>query len=85
MLMDSAAGELLAVHVESIQLREDHWVVADLLGKAGHIRTVPIPAWVKAYHVLWRVVDRTGRPWRSPKSRRGRNGPAPGGKTSTGL
>ena len=35
-------GELLALRVESIQLCEEHWVVADLLGKAGHIRTVPV-------------------------------------------
>jgi site-specific recombinase XerD len=35
-------GELLPLHVDSIQLREEHWVIADLLGKAGHIRTVPI-------------------------------------------
>jgi integrase len=41
-------GELLTLRVESIQLREDHWVIADLLGKAGHIRTVPVPSWVKA-------------------------------------
>jgi len=40
-------GELLALRVDSIQLREEHWVIADLLGKAGHIRTVPIPSWVK--------------------------------------
>ena len=33
-------SELLALRVESIQLREEHWVIADLLGKAGHIRTV---------------------------------------------
>ncbi|MGH9630048.1 MAG: tyrosine-type recombinase/integrase [Bryobacteraceae bacterium] len=36
-------GELLALRVDSIQLREEHWVIADLLGKAGHILTVPIP------------------------------------------
>ena len=29
-------GELLALRVNSIQLREEHWVIADLLGKAGH-------------------------------------------------
>jgi hypothetical protein len=29
-------------------MREEHWVIADLLGKAGHIRTVPVPSWVKA-------------------------------------
>ena len=38
-------GELLALRVDSIQSREEHWVIADLLGKAGHIRTVPIPSW----------------------------------------
>ena len=36
-------GELLGLHVASIQSREERWVIADLLGKAGHIRTVPIP------------------------------------------
>jgi integrase len=41
-------GELLVLRIHSIQLREEHWVIADLLGKAGHIRTVPISAWVKA-------------------------------------
>jgi integrase len=40
-------GELLALTMRSVQLREDHWVIADLHGKAGHIRTVPIPVWVK--------------------------------------
>ena len=40
-------GELLALTMRSVQLREDHWVIADLHGKAGHIRTVPVPTWVK--------------------------------------
>ena len=68
-------GELLALRVESIQLREEHWVVADLLGKAGHIRTVPVPAWVKnaidewkeasgiTEGALFRAIHRTGRVW----------------------
>jgi site-specific recombinase XerD len=33
-------AELLALRVESIQQGEEHWVIADLIGKAGHIRTV---------------------------------------------
>jgi integrase len=61
--------------VNSIQLREEHWVIADLLGKAGHIRTVPIPAWVKAAidewknaagiaeGALFRSINKTGRVW----------------------
>jgi integrase len=40
-------GELLALTLESIQQREEHWVIADLVGKGGHVRTVPIPRWVK--------------------------------------
>jgi site-specific recombinase XerC len=35
-------GELLGLNMKSIQLREQHWVIADLVGKGGHIRTVPI-------------------------------------------
>jgi len=40
--------------LESIQQREEHWVIADLVGKGGHIRTVPMPAWVKAVIDAWR-------------------------------
>jgi len=47
-------GELLALRSESIQLREDHWVIADLMGKAGHVRTVPIPLWAKAAIDEWK-------------------------------
>ncbi|HXX19053.1 MAG TPA: site-specific integrase [Candidatus Acidoferrum sp.] len=47
-------GELLALSAESIQLREDHWVIADLTGTAGHVRTVPIPLWVKAAIDEWK-------------------------------
>jgi len=68
-------GELLALHVDSIQLREEHWVIADLIGKAGHIRTVPIPSWVKAAidgwkeasgiqdGALFRSINKVGRVW----------------------
>ncbi|MBV8437389.1 MAG: hypothetical protein JOY95_07750 [Silvibacterium sp.] len=47
-------GEVLALTVSSIQLlREEHWVIADLHGKAGHIRTVPIPLWVTGAIDRW--------------------------------
>ena len=46
-------GELLSLAMDSIQVREEHWVIADLKGKAGHIRTVPIPQWVKAAVDVW--------------------------------
>jgi len=39
--------EAAALKIEHLQLREGHWVIADLNGKGGHIRTVPMPDWVK--------------------------------------
>src|SRR6058998_2584505 len=48
-------AELLALTLESIQQREDHWVIADLVGKGGHVRTVPIPTWVKTAVDEWMV------------------------------
>jgi integrase len=68
-------GELLALTLESIQQREDHWVIADLVGKGGHVRTVPIPTWVKtavdewtaivgiADGVVFRAINKAGRVW----------------------
>ncbi len=47
-------GELLALRVDAIQLREEHWVIADLLSKAGHMRAIPIPAWVKVAVDAWK-------------------------------
>ena len=46
-------GQLLALTLESVQQREEHWVIADLVGKGGHIRTVPIPLWVKSAVDAW--------------------------------
>ena len=46
-------GELLSLAMDSVQVREEHWVIADLKGKAGHIRTVPVPRWVKAAVDVW--------------------------------
>ena len=68
-------GELLALHLASIQQREEHWVIADLVGKGGHVRTVPIPTWVKGHVDAWtaaaaithgpvfRAINKTGRVW----------------------
>jgi hypothetical protein len=36
-----------------LQQREEHWVIADLVGKGGHVRTVPVPLWVKAAVDVW--------------------------------
>ena len=66
-------AEIVTVAVEDFELREDHWVLADLIGKGGHMRTIPVPGWVKATvdawvssaglqsGVLFRPVGKTGR------------------------
>jgi hypothetical protein len=68
-------GELLALQLGWIQQREEHWVIADLVGKGGHVRTVPVPAWVKDAIDAWtaaasitegtvfRAVSKSGRVW----------------------
>ena len=68
-------AELLALTLESVQQREEHWVIADLVGKGGHVRTVPIPGWVKdavdawtdAVHIthgpVFRAINKAGRVW----------------------
>ena len=40
-------SELVTLKSDQVQKREDHWVIVDLVGKARHVRTVPIPLWVK--------------------------------------
>jgi integrase len=46
-------AELTALRLEDIQQREEHWVIADLIGKGGHMRTIPVPDWVKAGIDQW--------------------------------
>jgi len=40
-------SEVADLTMQHLQQREEHWVIADLIGKATHIRTVPVPGWVK--------------------------------------
>jgi len=35
--------EAVELSFSHIQQREDHWAIVDLKGKAGHIRTIPVP------------------------------------------
>jgi site-specific recombinase XerD len=60
---------------DHLQRREDHWAIVDLIGKGGHIRTVPVPEWVKRFRDDWfqsasitkgrlfRCVCRSGTTW----------------------
>jgi len=68
-------SELVGLELDEIQMRQGHWAVVDLIGKGGHIRTVPIPQWVKAALDQWivaaevtegrifRAVARAGKVW----------------------
>jgi site-specific recombinase XerD len=68
-------SELVGLELDEVQMRQGHWAVVDLIGKGGHIRTVPIPAWVKAALDQWtaaagvrdgrifRAVARAGKVW----------------------
>jgi site-specific recombinase XerC len=51
-------SELVGLEMDEIQMRQGNWAVVDLIGKGGHIRTVPIPQWVKAALDQW--IERPG-------------------------
>ena len=67
--------ELTDLTLDHLQRREEHWAIVDLVGKGGHIRTVPVPGWVKQAIDDWlrmarvtegrifRRVCRTGMAW----------------------
>jgi integrase len=46
---------MASLTVEDIQLRENRWVIIDLLGKGGRVRTVAIPIWVKKGIDAWQA------------------------------
>ena len=68
-------AELIAIKVGDFEQRDGHWLLPDMLGKGGHIRTVPVPGWVKAAVDRWtraagiatgpvfRTVDRADQVW----------------------
>ena len=45
--------ELASLDIEDIQMREGRWVIADLRGKGGRIRTVAVPVWVRSGIEVW--------------------------------
>jgi integrase len=68
-------AELAALRKEDIQVRQGHWAIVDLVGKGNHVRTVPMPIWVKDSVDRWltavqvtagrvfRAVSRHGTLW----------------------
>lgn len=45
--------EAVGLRIEHLEQREEHWVIVDLKGKGGHIRTVPVPGWVMEQMRIW--------------------------------
>jgi site-specific recombinase XerD len=46
-------SEAAGLTFNHLQQRDGRWIIADLIGKHGRIRSVPIPGWVKAAIDLW--------------------------------
>jgi site-specific recombinase XerD len=67
--------ELAELGVSHLQRCDDHWAIVNLIGKGGHIRTVPVPDcvkdavddWLSAADIssgrLFRCVCRAGKWW----------------------
>src|SRR5258705_3238644 len=49
--------ELTELTVDHFQRREDHWAIVDLIGKGGHVRTIPVPSRVKRAVDDWLVAS----------------------------
>jgi len=66
-------AEAAGLTIEHLQQREGRWVIVDLIGKRGRVRSVPMPAWAKAALDRWiskaaisggavfRAIDQAGR------------------------
>src|SRR5450759_2967699 len=46
-------AEVVGLRLDQLQSREGHWVIVDLVGKGGRLRTVPVPSWCKALIDAW--------------------------------
>ncbi len=67
--------EAVSLRLDDLQQREEHWAIVDLLGKGGHVRTVPVPDWVRSelddwlgaaaidHGRLFRWVNKVGKAW----------------------
>lgn len=68
-------AEAARLNVEHLQQRDETWAIVDLFGKGGHVRSVPVPDWVKRALDSWlasakvesgrlfRCVSKGGRVW----------------------
>jgi site-specific recombinase XerD len=67
--------EAVALRLDHLQQRDEHWAIVDLVGKGGHVRTIPVPDWVRRELDDWlpaaaidrgrlfRRVNKVGKSW----------------------
>jgi site-specific recombinase XerD len=65
----------VALRLDHLQQRDEHWAIVDLVGKGGHVRTIPVPDWVRRELDDWlaaaaidrgrlfRRVNKVGKSW----------------------
>src|SRR5438046_1468293 len=67
--------EVVALRLDHLQQREEHCAIVDLVGKGGHVRTVPVLDWMRSELEVWlnaagidrgrlfRRVNKVGKAW----------------------
>ena len=78
-------AELASLEVDILQLRENRWVLADLRGKGGRVRTVAVPLWVKQGINAWMTAARNRGGPAVPVGAQGRQRDRRGRKRLGGL
>ena len=53
--------EVADLAVDHCQQSEGHWAIVNLSGKAGHVRTVPVPDWVYCEFSTWMEAARESK------------------------
>ena len=46
-------SEAVSLRFDQLQLRDNHWVIVDMVGKGGRLRTIPVPAWCMGLIDAW--------------------------------
>ena len=46
-------SETVNLSLDQLQSRQNHWVIVDMIGEGGRLRTVPVPIWCKSLIDTW--------------------------------
>lgn len=88
---------MVALTLDHLQQGEQHWAIVDLVGKGGHVRTVPFPDWVRNELADWRAaaaidrgrlfrkVSKWGKSWGEGDYREGSVAHRQGRRRSVGV